>query len=186
MRLVLKASSRMRVWPVLSGVYFVNLCIPDMSLYHGGLDDRSPLLPWPCSSLVYCRNSSTCINWVTLRRRSSMLAGGCMAKLFANGPSLSTVIKYAIATSGRSPRMPRATCPNLVMKDLRDSPFSCRMFTSATDVIWCGLLVANWAINLAFKVAKESIDSGGRRVNQLSATPSRRLGRPCNICICPS
>jgi len=58
-----------------------------------------------------------------------------MARLSANGPSLSAVIKYAIATSGRSQRMPRATCPNLAMKDLRDSPFSCRMFTSATDVI---------------------------------------------------
>ena len=64
-----------------------------------------------------------------------MLAEGCMAKLSANGPGLSAVIKYAIATSGRSPRMPRATCPNLAMKDLRDSPFSCRMFTNATDVI---------------------------------------------------
>jgi len=109
-----------------------------------------------------------------------------MAKLSANGPGLSTVIKYATATSDRSPRMPRATCLNLAMKDLRDSPFSCRMFTSATDVICCGLLVANWATNLAFKVTKESIDPGGKRVNQLSAAPSRRLGRPCNICICPS
>jgi len=40
----------MRVWPVLSGVYFVNLCIPDMSLYHGGLDDRSP--PSPLALLI--------------------------------------------------------------------------------------------------------------------------------------
>ena len=64
-----------------------------------------------------------------------MLAGGCMAKLSANDPVLSVVIKYAIVTSGRSPRMPRATCPNLAIKDLRDSSFSCRMFTSATDVI---------------------------------------------------
>jgi len=58
--------------------------------------------------------------------------------------------------------MLRVTWLNLVMNAFKDFPFSCRMLTNATDDIWCGLLVVNWATNLAFKVANESIDPGGR------------------------
>ena len=37
--------------------------------------------------------------------------------------------------------------------------------------------MANWATNFAFKVAKESIDPGGKRVNQLSTAPLREVGK---------
>jgi len=73
--------------------------------------------------------------------------------------------------------MARVTWPNLAINLFSDSPLSCRMVTSGTDIIWCGLLVANWATNFAFKVAKESIDPGGKRVNQLSTAPLREVGK---------
>jgi len=175
MRSVFRASSRIRARPVLSGVYLVNLWVLGTSLNLGGLACQSPRLPWLCSPLKNCRSSSTCMNWMALRRRLSMLAWGYIARLSANSSGLSAVIKYAIATSGRSPRMLRVTWPNLAMNAFRDSSFSCWMLTNATDVIWCGLLVANWATNLAFKVINKSIDPGGRRVNQLSAASRREV-----------
>ena len=59
-------------------------------------------------------------------------------------------------------------------------PFSCRMFTKAVNIKWCGWLITNCVLNLATNMSKESIERGvGSHVNQPSA-PLQRCGEHVN------
>jgi len=50
------------------------------------------------------------------------------------------------------------------------------MLTRAKEVRWRGLLVANCVPKWATSVSKQSMDHGGRRVNQLKIEPFRDVG----------
>jgi len=113
---------------------------------------------------------------VALWRNSSNVVVGCMHKLSENGPGFSAVTMWCIATSGLRFRMSNAVLLNLFMKALKVSDFSCRIFTKAIEVRWCGRLVVNCAPNLVASVSKQSMDWAGSRVNQLKAAPLSEVG----------
>ena len=68
------------------------------------------------------------------------------------------VTMWCITTSGLWLRMFKAILPNLSIKVLRDSSFSCRIFTKAMEVRWCGQLVVKCAPNFVVSVSKQSMD----------------------------
>jgi len=80
---------------------------------------------------------------VALWRNSSNVAADCMHKLSENGPDFSVVTMWYITTSGLRFRMSKAILLNLPIKALKDSDFSCRIFTKAIEVRWWGRLVVN-------------------------------------------
>ena len=83
---------------------------------------------------------------------------------------------WCMATFGLRFRMLIVTFPNLLMKVLKDSPFSWRMPTKAMEVRWCDRLVANCVSNMDISVAKLSTELGGSFVNQLKAPPFSNVG----------
>jgi len=82
-----------------------------------------------------------------------------------------------MATSGFKLDIFKDIFPNCSINSCRDSPFSCRIFTNAKEVRWCGLLVANCMPKRVANVLKQSIELGGNRVNLLSAGPFRDVGK---------
>jgi len=82
-----------------------------------------------------------------------------------------------MATSGSKLEIIKDIFPNRSINSHRDSPFSCRIFTNAKEVRWCGLLMANCMPKRVANVSKQSIELGGNRVNQLSAGPFRDVGK---------
>jgi len=51
------------------------------------------------------------------------------------------------------------------------------MLTNVVDVRWWGLLLVNHALKFVTRVLKQSIEWGGRCVNQLKANPFRDVGK---------
>ena len=76
------------------------------------------------------------------------------------------VIKWCMAIAGARFRIVNVTFPKCSMKVRSLSFFSCGILTRATNVRWCGRLVANYVPKWVAKVSNESTELRGSRVNQ--------------------
>ena len=117
------------------------------------------------------------MNLVALVRSSSRLFTDFLHRLSTKGSGFSAVMRWCMATSGFKLEIFKNIFPNCSINSRNDSPFSCRIFTNAREVRWCGLLVVNCMPKWVANVSKQSIEMGGNRVNQLSAGPCRDVGK---------
>jgi len=176
-RAACKVSSSTHPWFAFRGVYCENLGdmvslglvygvkggLLSLNLSFSGVDSA---LTWFWNSL----NSSSYINLATLLLSSTKSDAGFLQRLFTNGSSQSIFTMWWRGTSGLRLRICIACFPNLSMNARSDSPLSCLTLRRVKDVKWCGLLVANWVLKSPTKISKQSIERGGRRVNQVNVT----------------
>jgi len=96
-------------------------------------------------------NSSSYINLDALLLNSSRLAVGFLHKMLRNGSSLNVVTIWWRVTLRLRFQMFKAILPNLSINYLKDSPFTCWIFTRM-NIEWYGHHIANCIPNLATKI----------------------------------
>jgi len=146
----LRASSKILVLLDTRGVYLLYFgCLESLNLLSGrGANTLSLSMYFfsRVSDWVVLRNSFNSfiyINLVALVRSSSRLLTGFLHRLSTNGPGFNAVTRWCMATSGFRLEIFNDIFPKHSINSRKDSPFSCRIFTNAREVRWCGLLVAN-------------------------------------------
>jgi len=167
-RSAFKASSKILALLDTRGVYLLYFgCLESLNLLSGRgastLSLSMYFFSWVSNQFVLRNsfNSSICMNLVALVRSSSRLLTGFLHKLSTNGPGFNAVTRWCMTTSGFRLEIFNDIFLKCSINSCKDSLFSCRIFTNAREVRWCGLLVANWMPKWVTNVSKQSIELGG-------------------------